>query len=84
MTKKAEAKGNKTHTYNTNNQRMVFAYPASYGLLTSILDLNGFEQIKAFEKKSITISTTDGSNVEYYVYMNNANTNSNFKMTYKF
>lgn len=83
MTKKAEAKGNKTHTYNTNNQRMVFAYPASYGLLTSILDLNGFEQIKAFEKKSITISTTDG-NVEYYVYMNNANTNSNFKMTYKF
>ena len=83
MTKKAEAKGNKTYTYNTSNQRMVFAYPASYGQLTSILDLNGFEQMKAFEKKTITISTVDGD-IEYFVYMNNANTNSNFKITYKF
>lgn len=83
MTKRAEAKGNKTYTYNTNNQRMVFAYPASYGQLTSIQDQNGFEQMKSFEKNSITIKTIDGD-VEYFVYMNNANTNTNFKMTYKF
>ncbi len=79
MSKHVGEKGNKTFTYNTNNQRMVVAYPATYGDLVSILDLNGFEQIRAFERNQIIVE-----GLAYYVYANNANTNSNFKMTYKF
>jgi hypothetical protein len=63
---------------------MVFAYPASYGNLTSILDANGFEQLKAFEKVNLPIVNQAGKTINYYVYMNNANTNSGFNMTYKF
>jgi hypothetical protein len=84
MSKHVGAKGNKTFKYNTNNQRMVFAYPASYGNLTSILDANGFEQLKAFEKVNLPIVNQAGKTINYYVYMNNANTNSGFNMTYKF
>ena len=79
MTKKVDAAESKTCIYNTNNQRMVFAYPASQGPLTSILDGNGFENIRAFNSTVVNID-----NKEYYVYLNEPNTNSNFKMTYKY
>ena len=84
MTKSVGAKGNKTFKYSTNNQRMVFAYPSTYGTLSSILDANGFEQIKAFERVTLRIVNQAGTSINYYVYMNNANTNTNFNMTYKF
>ena len=83
MTKKVEAKGDKTHTYTTEQQRMIYAYPKSYGELTSIVDMNGFNVTGSFEKKTISINTADGKQ-DYYVYMNNASTSTNFKITFKF
>ena len=76
-------KGNKTFTYTVDNQRMFFAYPKKYGLLRSIADTNGFEIIKSFDYKEINI-TINGTLYDYYVYINNANKNTNFDITYKF
>lgn len=76
-------KGNKTFTYTVDNQRMFFAYPKKYGLLRSIVDTNGFEIIKSFDYKEINI-TINGTSYDYYVYINNANKNTNFNITYKF
>ena len=62
---------------------MFFAYPKKYGLLRSIADTNGFEIIKSFDYKEISI-TINGTVYDYYVYINNANKNTNFNITYKF
>jgi hypothetical protein len=83
MTKKVEAKGDKTYAYTTEQQHMIYAYPKSYGELASIIDMNGFNVTGSFEKKIISINTADGMQ-DYYVYMNNASTSTNFKMTFKF
>lgn len=48
---------------NLNNQRICFAYPKSFGELTSIKDGNNFENISSYDKAEITF---DG--VPYYVY----------------
>ena len=61
--KKIEEKGKKKYSYEPRNQYVVFAYPASYGDLTSILDINGFEQLPSFDKTSVTVGT-----VAYTVY----------------
>ena len=74
------AKSNQTLSFTTSDERMMFAYPASYGSLTSILDPNGFEQISSFDSTTITLDNQQS----YRVYLNNANTNTNFKLTFKF
>ena len=61
--KKIEEKSKKKYSYEPRNQYVVFAYPASYGDLTSILDINGFEQLPSFNKTSVTVGT-----VAYTVY----------------
>jgi hypothetical protein len=74
-----EAKGNKIVPFTTSAERMVFAYPKEYGLLSSIIDPNGFNIINSVDVVTLTIK-----NVEYYVYMNNANTNTNFELEFIF
>ena len=74
-----EAKGNKVVPFTTSAERMVFAYPKEYGLLSSIIDPNGFNIINSVDVVTLTIK-----NVEYYVYMNNANTNTNFELEFIF
>ena len=84
LTKKVEAKGQKTQSYTVNNQRMVIAYPKAYGQLSSILDPNGFEQLATFACTELDIVGLDGTTQTYYVYANGASTNTNFKMTFKY
>lgn len=84
LTKKIEAKGNKTIAYTCDYQRMVFAYPKSYGALKSILDANGFENLSAFTQNEVSITGLDGTAQPYYVYVNGASTVSAFNMTFKY
>jgi hypothetical protein len=80
MTKDVSAKGTKEYKYTSSNERVVIVYDKNYGLLSSILDENSFENIGSFEKKEITIGST-----VYYVYiMTNGCYCSNFKYTFKF
>ncbi|MDO4295009.1 MAG: hypothetical protein Q4D90_02485 [bacterium] len=79
LTKSVTAKSNKSFTYNCTDQKMVFAYPASYGALAKILDPNNFDVTDTFTRNDVTV---DG--VAYYVYINSASTVSAFKMTFNY
>ena len=59
-------KTTKALSYNgitATNSKIVYAYPKSFGALSSILDGSGFEYISSYTRTEVTI---DG--VDYYVY----------------
>lgn len=78
-TKSVTTKGNKTFNFTCNNQKMLFAYPKSYGALSKIIDANNFDVTGTFTRTEVTV---DG--VEYYAYANEASTVSAFKMTFNY
>lgn len=82
-TKHIETKGTKTYTYNMDNKQMVFAYPASYGRLNKIFDPNNFDVTSTFAVYTIKVTTLSGDKVDYYVYVNNKSTISNFNMKFQ-
>ena len=84
LTKKVETKGNKKWAYTASNQKMVFAYPASYGSLTKIFDANNFDVTGTFTKSTVSIACADGTSVSYNVYVNAASTVTGFNMDFRF
>lgn len=84
LTKKVEAKGNKTIAYTCDNQKMVFAYPKAYGNLKSVIDPNNFDVTGTFTKQEVSITGLDGSAQAYYVYVNGASTVNNFNMKFNY
>ena len=84
LTKKIEVKGNKSISYTANNQKMVFAYPKSYGVLTSIIDPNNFNVTDTFTRSEVSVICSDDNSIPYYVYVNEASTVSNFAMSFRF
>ncbi len=52
----------------SNGQVFYFAYPNSYGALTSITDENGYEVISDWTSSTKTFSALDGSSQTYRVY----------------
>lgn len=57
----------KTYT-NTENKHICYAYPKSFGSLVSITDSRDIEYINDFDQHTTTI-TYNGSQVDYYVYI---------------
>lgn len=84
LTKKVEVKGNKKWAFTANNEKMVFAYPASYGNLTKIFDANNFEVTDTFVKSTVSVPCADGQSITYNVYVNSASTVSGFNMDFRF
>lgn len=84
LTKKVEAKANKSITFDCDYQRMVFAYPKAYGVLKSILDPNSFEIIGSFTQNEVSVTGLDGTAQDYYVYVNGASTVSGFTVNFKY
>ena len=84
LTKRIETKGSKSISYTTNNQKMVFAYPSSYGSITKILDPNSFDVTNTFNKTTISIIGLDGTAQNYYIYTNSASTVTNFTMKFNY
>ncbi|MDO4285224.1 MAG: hypothetical protein Q4C60_07780 [Eubacteriales bacterium] len=78
-TKVVQTKGNKSFNYTAAGQKMLFAYPKSYGVLSKILDANSFDVTGTFERTEVTV---DG--VAYYAYSNAASTVTSFKMTFNY
>lgn len=63
---------------NLNNQKICYAYPKSFGALTTIKDGNGFENINSYTRSEITINGE-----LYYVYvLTTATTINNLKQVY--
>ena len=84
LTKKVEVKGNKSNTFNCDYQRMVFAYPKSYGVLKSVLDPNNFEILGSFTQHEVSVIGLDGTAQTYYAYVNGASTVSAFTVNFKY
>ena len=79
LTEIVEAKSNKTKKVNAADQYVVYAYPASYGSLSSIIDGNGFENLTDYTKISLTINS-----VAYNCYHTTGKKSmTNFSYTYK-
>lgn len=61
-----------------DNQKVCYAYPKSYGNLSSIKDSNGFEYINSYILSTVTINSVD-----YNVYLLESSTSiTNFKQSY--
>ena len=89
LTKQVVATGNKTYSFSPTNQVMYIAYPASYGVLSSILDPNGFETIAdwTLRVEDFTNNSPDyeGVTVSYNIYeFNNPTTQVGFNNTFIF
>lgn len=84
LSKKVEVKGNKAISFTSDNQRCVFAYPKSYGVLKSILDPNSFESLSSFTQHEVSVTGLDGTAQTYYVYVNGASTVTDFIFTFKY
>ena len=63
LDKLVRAKATYLGTYSPDNQYVVYAYPSSFGSLSSILDSMNFENITDFKLTTMTINS-----IEYKVY----------------
>ena len=84
MAKVIQAKGNKSFTFNANNEVCVIAYPAGYGNLRQVIDQNNFDVTGTFVQKQVQVTGLDGTAQNYIVYTNSASTLSGFKFTFNF
>lgn len=77
-------KSDKTYTYSPTMEVFYVSYPKDYGLLTSILDNNGFETLPGWTQTEVTF-VLGGVPIDYYVYeFNNLTTQVNFTNTFKY
>lgn len=68
----------------TAGQVFYFAYPQSYGVLTSILDVNNFETLADWTRTTISITGLDATSQSYYQYkFNNPVTAGSYQYTFK-
>jgi len=68
----------------TSGQVFYFAYPASYGALTSILDVNNFETLPDWTLTTTNITGLDGNAVSYRIYaFNNPVVAGSYQYTFK-
>ena len=89
LTKQVVAKANHTYTFNPTSQKMYYAYPASYGTLTSIIDPNGFNITADWTLSTPTFTNNptnyNGGSVTYNVYeYNNLTTQTSFNVIFNF
>lgn len=73
-------KGTRSYTGNTtlNNQKVCYAYPKSFGALTSIKDANNFEYLSSYTRSEVNVWDET-----YYVYvLTDATTIDSFRQTY--
>lgn len=78
LTKNVKNTKAQTATFNLSDQRSCYAYPASFGNLTSIKDANNFEYLSSYTKTSVTVDGT-----AYNVYtLTDPVTASGFKQIY--
>lgn len=78
LTKSVKNSKNYTGTATLNNQKTCYAYPKSFGALTSIKDANNFEYLNSYTRTELTIWDET-----YYVYvLTDPTTIDGFKQIY--
>lgn len=85
LTKSVSRKDNKTLGINATNEFIYFAYPASYGDLSTILDGNGFNVTSSFTKHTANVTPpVSGVARSYNIYKSNSVTTINQNFQFKF
>lgn len=85
LTKSISRKGDKTLGINATNEFIYFAYPASYGNLSTILDGNGFNVTSSFTKHTANVTPpVSGVARSYNIYKSNSVTTINQNFQFKF
>jgi hypothetical protein len=89
MTKAVQAKANRTYAFSPTVQVFYYAFPASFGVLTSILDANGFETIGDWTLRVENFLNNspdyEGITTSYNIYeFNNLTTQVAFNNTFIF
>ena len=74
--------GNINRSFTTNNQRIVAAVCSRP--FSSMIDKNGFNISSSFKMQRMLITGLDGKAVNYFVFVNDASTVSNFNITFNF
>lgn len=81
--------------FSTKNERMVFAVPQGYGVVSEIVDQNGYNITNSFNTKTITLKFKVKEAVNdavvyneysqnYFVYYNNPSTVTRFEVVFNF
>jgi hypothetical protein len=84
ITSTAAVKANQTKVYTISGARFCFAYPASFGALSSILDTIGDEIISGFAVQTLTF-TIGSDSISFYVYtLKSPVTVTSYTVQYKF
>ena len=78
MTKSVKNTKALTATFNLADQRSCYAYPASFGGLSSIKDANNFEYLGSYTRTAVTV---DGTAYDVYT-LTDPVTASGFKQIY--
>lgn len=74
-----------TLSFNPTLQNFYFAYPASFGLLTKIIDPNGFNIIDGWEYRTEDFTLANTFLESYNIYSSKTiTTQNNFQITFKF
>ena len=85
LTKSVSRKGDKTFGINATNEFIYFAYPATYGNLSTILDGNGFDVTSSFTKYTANVTPpVSGVARSYNIYKSNSVTTINQNFQFKF
>lgn len=79
LTKSVSNKGTKTVTINMSQQKALFAYPKSYGTISTILDANGFNVTDTFVRNELAMYDTT-----YYVYVLSQPATASMKYTFSY
>lgn len=72
----------KDYEFSYTKGSMVFAFPKSYGKLSSIKDPSNFEIIGSFTVHEVNITGLDGTAQPYYVYVSGVASNKDFKVDF--
>ena len=86
LTKKVQTEPKTTATFTCDNQRIIFAQPkdAGFAKINTIRDSNGFNMTDSFTEKEMQITGLDGTTQDYYVFVNEPSTVTDFKVVFDF
>lgn len=85
LTKLVQGQSNTTTVTSPTSQVYYFAYPQSYGVLSSITDQNGFSTLAGYTRRSVSLTMLDSTTQSYYIYeFNTPTTQTSFSNTYTF
>lgn len=84
LTKGISLKYNPTITFTTNDTYMYFAYPNTWGNLSSIKDANNFSQKENFTKTTVNLPLINSTDYSYNIYKFNTPTFGTYIITFSF